>query len=147
MKKNVVWMVLLMGGLILALVLRSGSDEGASQSTLMEEAKARAIAENKPILLDFSTKWCQPCQVFDKQRQVDSELLAALEQVILLQIDCEHKGKKLAQDYMIDSYPTFILMNADGNVHGLWKGYRKNLFLDAFNGYMGELKQATTAKL
>lgn len=111
------------------------------QVDLLEEAKAEAMAQNKPLLLDFYAQWCQPCKLFDRARQEDAEIVEAMEQVLLFKIDCENNnGETLKEAYMVEQYPTFILLLPDGSVQGQWTGYQKRMFLTTLNQHLADIQ-------
>ena len=51
-------------------------------------------------------------------------MIAALEDAILFNVDCEKgEGIEIAKKYEISGYPTFIAMNGEGEVTDSWIGY------------------------
>lgn len=116
-------------GVIAVMVLMP--TQGPDYKQAYEQTLARAKAEQKPVLLDFSTSWCPPCKMFRRLREEDAQVAAALEKVILLEIDCESgNGGELAGAYEVDRYPTFVLLTPNGDVQQLWYGFFKNGFLE-----------------
>ena len=54
----------------------------------------------------------------------NAEIMAALEGTILLQIDCEKgEGVELAKKYDIRGFPTFMMVDAKGEITDRWIGY------------------------
>jgi tetratricopeptide (TPR) repeat protein len=54
----------------------------------------------------------------------DANMQQALEQVVLHQVDAEKgEGKTLSEEYIVEGYPTFILVNADGQTIESWRGF------------------------
>jgi thiol-disulfide isomerase/thioredoxin len=96
--------------------------------TDFEAAKAKAKAENKLLLVDFTgSDWCPWCiklhgEVFDKD-EFKSE---APKHFILVELDFPNKKKlsdevkeqnqKLQKQYKIQGYPTVLLLDAEGQV-------------------------------
>ncbi len=95
-----------------------------------EAAREQSLVSGKPILADFTgSDWCHWCvklrdDVFDK-----AEFEAwARENVVLLELDYPQRSRqapeiqaqneKLASLYAINSYPTVLLMDAQGNELG-----------------------------
>ncbi len=68
--------------------------------------------------------------------------MAALDGVVLFAIDAEKGiGQALAKEHKVRGYPTFILLNADGQIVDRWIGYAK----DHFIGTLGKaLKDTAT---
>ena len=101
-----------------------------------EAAKAKAKAEGKDLLIDFTgSDWCHWCvklkeEVFDH----DSFNKAASKHFVLVELDFPNKkpqdakikaqNQKLQQHYKISGYPTILLTDANGEVYGR-TGYQK----------------------
>lgn len=114
----------------LVLLLSSASlalAAGDGWLTDWESAKAKAKAENKPILLNLTgSDWCGWCikiekDVFSQQAFKDF----AAEHLILMEADFPRKkeqaavlkkqNKDLEKKYLNEGYPTIWLLDADGN--------------------------------
>jgi thioredoxin-like negative regulator of GroEL len=94
------------------------------------EAKAQAVSQNKPILIDFFAEWCGPCKQFAAAVGSNAEIQKALEPVILYRVDSEKgAGKDLAKEFSVRAYPTFIMVNKDGQMLDIWLGYEKSSFI------------------
>ena len=94
--------------------------------TDFDAARARARAEDKPLLLDFTgSDWCPPCmrlrkEVFSKPEFADY----AAKNLVLLEVDFPRRrplapaqqaaNDALAQQFGIDGFPTIVLMNPAG---------------------------------
>lgn len=106
-------------------------------STNIEEAKAKAAAENKLIILVFSgSDWCAPCIKLDKnvwQSEVFKSF--ATEKLVLVRADfpkkkanvlpeaLQNSNKALAEKYNQEGYfPLVVVLNAQGKVVAK-KGY------------------------
>ena len=67
-----------------------------------------------------------------------------LEDVILVQIDCEKgEGIELKKEYSIKGYPTFILANAEAETYYRWMGYTKGLLFDKMKTGLSDLTTIT----
>lgn len=85
-----------------------------------------ASASDRPVLLEIGTTWCKPCKVFADDRAGDSALGRRVEQDVVyyyLNADVEGEGRDLAKRYSVEGYPTFLLMNAQGDILDRWSGY------------------------
>lgn len=91
-----------------------------------EEALDRAAEENKFVFVDCYTTWCSPCKKMDKQVfPVDSVGEFYNQNFINLKIDMETKeGKSFAQRYKITAYPTYLILNLQGDVMVRSCGYQ-----------------------
>lgn len=90
--------------------------EAASAPPPLEQAIAEARDAGRPLLLEFSTVWCQPCQVLAERVLPDSEVQAALALVNFVQYDAEKgAGREAARRLGVDSYPTLVAVGADGS--------------------------------
>lgn len=106
-------------------------------STNIEDAKAKATAENKTIVLVFSgSDWCAPCIKLDKNVwQSEDFKTYATEKLVLVRADFPKKkanvlpetlqisNKALAEKYNQEGYfPLVVVLNAQGKVIAK-KGY------------------------
>ncbi len=100
-------------------------------------AQRESAETGKPILADFTgSDWCHWC-VKLKQDVFETEVFQnwAAENVVLLELDYPKQGTQspeikrqnaeLAERYQIQSYPTVLLLDANGQVLGKM-GYQKN---------------------
>ena len=91
----------------------------------------------RACLVDFSTSWCGWCK---RQEPIFEALAKEFKgQIDFYKIDCE-KDKDLAYVLGINSYPTILLIRADGKPLML-KGYReKDAWMEIFDEFFFELK-------
>lgn len=110
-----------MNKLLLFLFLLMPASAMAGDGTLFRsitfsEALKAAKEENKMVFLDCYTSWCIPCHkmsmdVFPQKACGD----AMNPRFVSIQIDMEKgEGVDLAKKYTVRSYPTFIILTADG---------------------------------
>jgi thiol-disulfide isomerase/thioredoxin len=92
----------------------------------------------RACLVDFSTSWCGWCK---KQEPIFEELARQYKgQIDFYKIDCE-KEQALAYVLGINSYPTILLIRADGKPLML-KGYReKDAWIQIFDEFFFDLKE------
>lgn len=99
---------------------------GEGWSTDWEAAKAKAKAQNKPILISLTgSDWCASCIKIEKEvfSQETFKKFAA-ENLILMEADFPKKKEQSAElkrqnadlekQYLTESYPTVLLVDAEG---------------------------------
>ena len=103
--------------------------------TDLDVAKAQALKENKPILVDFTgSDWCAPCQALRKNVFESPEFAAVASQYVLVELDYPHrkpqspslvaKHAEVAKCFGVDGFPTVLLIDAkSGEVFGRTVGF------------------------
>lgn len=88
------------------------------EKTDFNSALVKAKAENKYIFIDFYTAWCGPCLKFTQTVLTNKEVGNAMNaSFINLKYDAEKgEGISLAKKYEVNSYPTLLITDANGNV-------------------------------
>ena len=128
--RSIVWIV----AVLLLGVVRAGADEGKWLSD-MNQAVATAKSSNKNILLDFTgSDWCPWCIRMDKEVLNTKEFQAYADKNLVLMVVDFPQSKQLPQKvqdqnsdlqkkYSVEGFPTFVLVDKDGNVLGQQVGY------------------------
>ncbi len=100
----------------------SGSDAFPQD---FDAAKALAARRGVPVLLDFSTTWCGPCQAFANDLQGDPELRDGIHRrVVFLPLDADKdEGQQLVRRFPVRAYPTFVLVDPRGAYLAHFAGY------------------------
>lgn len=90
----------------------------------LEEACAKAKLENKQIFIDFYTDWCGPCKAVAKYVFLEEEAGKYFnDKFINMSIDAEKGiGPAIADEFKVNSYPTFLVIDAGKNVLARWSG-------------------------
>lgn len=119
-------MTLMMCMMATAIVMAQGvvfEPEG----TTLEQASAKAKAENKLIFLDCFTQWCGPCKKMGREVFPLEKVGTAMNaKFVNLQIDMESAyGAPLAKKLQITAYPTFVIFNADAQEISRFLGYHE----------------------
>jgi thiol-disulfide isomerase/thioredoxin len=112
--------------LVSALILLVAAPALAGGSSLSySEALAEAKERDAVVVIDFFADWCGPCKAFDADLAKDGSPIAkALEAVVFTSIDAEKgDGIELAKKYGVAGFPTYTMMNADGELIESWVGY------------------------
>ncbi len=133
MKNNLFFKLTLLSLLyILPSLLREGSGVSLAQGvifepegTTLEQAAAKAQAENKLIFLDCYTTWCGPCKKMVRetfpQESVGTYMNAKF---VNLKIDMESAyGAPLAKKLQVQAYPTFVIFTANAEEINRILGY------------------------
>lgn len=119
---------------------------GAAWETDMTAAKAKATAEGKAILINFTgSDWCRHCRIL-KYAVFDTPEFASYvaDKYVLMEVDLPRqksveateleKRKELCKKYGVTGFPTVVLTNAAGEVLGgtvggntNWEGMRLHM--------------------
>ena len=97
----------------------------AFEQATLAEAFAKAKKENKLVFVDTYTVWCGPCkrlskEVFPQQKVGDY----FNPRFVSVKIDAEKgEGIAYAKKYAINSYPTLMFLNPDGEVMYATRGF------------------------
>lgn len=88
------------------------------QKLTLEEACTKAKVEKKLVFVDLYTSWCAPCKMMADKVFPDVKLGAFMnERFVCVKYDMEEgEGPEIAKRYKVDAYPTFLLLNADGDL-------------------------------
>jgi thiol-disulfide isomerase/thioredoxin len=112
---------LLLGGLILALAAPLQAEVILQDFPAAQKAAAEA---GKLVVIDFYADWCGPCKTFTALSHRDPALMAAIEGIVLVKVDAEKgDGVALSREHGIIGYPTFAVLNADGETLQRWYGW------------------------
>lgn len=86
----------------------------------LEEAQAKAKAENKLVFVDVGAYWCPPCQKLDEKVFVLPEIGKALgEGYVAVHVDAEKgEGPEVVREYNVQAYPTLLVLEPGGMEKG-----------------------------
>ncbi len=110
--------------LLLALALAAGCSK--SEPPAFTAALAQAQRDQKPLLVDFSTSWCEPCKRLETETWAAPrvrEWFASHAHKLVIDADAE---PALAQRFRVGAFPTMVFLAPDGHELGRIVG-----FLDA----------------
>lgn len=87
-------------------------------TALVSESKDRAIAENRPMLLDFGAAWCIACKEIETQTFPDERVQQAAGRFVSVKVDMtddeDPEVEKASDQFDIVGLPTLILFNSKG---------------------------------
>lgn len=105
----------------------------------VEQAVAKAKAEGKHVFIDVYTSWCSPCKMMDAQiypLKEAGDYFNPRFVSVKLNAEAGTEGPKFANKYKVSAYPTFVILDGDGELTHMFSGG----VLDAaiFNEKVGE---------
>lgn len=91
----------------------------------LQEALAKARKENKAVFVDCYTSWCGPCKMMSSKVFPDKQAGDFFNpRFISLKIDMEKdEGKELAQKWGIRAFPTYLILDPQGEIVYTSMGY------------------------
>jgi thiol:disulfide interchange protein len=91
-------------------------------SESLQEGRARAAEENRPLLLFVRAAWARPSVIMDATIWKDDRVLAEAPRFVAVRIDLTgNYGKPMPtwlSEFTVDSVPTTIVMGSDGHITG-----------------------------
>jgi thiol-disulfide isomerase/thioredoxin len=88
---------------------------GAAAASDIDEAFARARAENKPVLLYWGASWCPPCNQLKATLFSRQDFAALSKHFIAVSVDGDRPGaQKLGARFRVSGYPTTVLFTPAG---------------------------------
>lgn len=123
-------------GLIICVGALQLSAAEAEWLTNLPKAQARAKAENKIVLMEFTgSDWCPPCMKMHKEVFTDPAFIDyAKENLVLVEVDFPRKKKQsdelkksneaLEKKYSVEGYPTVIVLDKEGKKISELVGYQ-----------------------
>ena len=120
MKRASVWGVVVVLAMVAAVIL--GSRGGALRPSSggaslpwepdLSTALARAGNENRLVMVDFYTDWCQWCKRLDQNTFSDAHVQKALQQLVTVRLNAEKDGREAAARFNVEGFPTLIFLDA-----------------------------------
>lgn len=109
--------------LVCALTSMMVSAQTNFRHITFEEALTAAKAEKKLVFIDFYTTWCGPCKKMANEVFPQKEVGDFMNpKFVCVKFDAEKEGADLAKKYGVNAFPTFVIVDANGNAVGEFKG-------------------------
>ena len=78
---------------------------------------AQAKQQNKLVFVDCYTVWCGPCQGMAKTVFTQDSVADFFNATFInVKLDMEKEGKDKSKKYKVEAYPSFLLLDGDGNL-------------------------------
>jgi thiol:disulfide interchange protein DsbD len=77
----------------------------------------RAAEGKKPVIIDFSAEWCEPCQILERKVFRDKEVMKFSRQFVTVRVDLTSphpRQNEILQRYGVKGVPTVIFINKEG---------------------------------
>ncbi len=140
-REDALLMMLALAGLYVALNMGLNAAPAVDYDRSIWETDYKAALEKakvsgKPILLKFTgSDWCPPCIAMDREVfSQDAFANFAKEELILVLLDFPRKSEQavamkeqnqeLAAEYKVMGFPTYVVLNSDGQILSRHTGYR-----------------------
>ncbi|MHC1780949.1 MAG: thioredoxin family protein [Bacteroidales bacterium] len=114
--------------LMLAILFTSmvASAQGINfQDLTLDQAIAKAKSENKFVFIDTYTDWCGPCKMMDKEIYPMKEMGDYFNpKFVSVKFNAEkgEEGPAVKKKFGINAYPTFVILDGDGNLLHMFAG-------------------------
>ena len=115
--KRAAGLLIFLAGMVYVSVEQISKRPEVAWIVYSEQAITRASQEQKPVILDFSAKWCIPCRVMDKRIFQNPEILRLSQTIAFLRMDLtfQHPQQKQIMDqYGIRGVPSILFFNRQG---------------------------------
>lgn len=91
----------------------------------LRRASEVARAEGKLIVADVYTDWCGWCKKMDREIYSDPSVVNLSRQQVFVKVNAEDRGEgqRFAQQMGVRGYPTTIVLDAQGRVLNIARGY------------------------
>lgn len=136
------WFAIVGGILLIVAAMMEYWPSGSTLKWLgIEEAKALAASQKKPVLVDVYAEWCGPCKNMDKTVFPDDSVQLILKsRYVLAKINGDDPvfGDTLRKQFHIKAYPTYIVLTPTGRERKRYVGfYPRSPFIAWLNDSTG----------
>jgi thiol:disulfide interchange protein DsbD len=83
----------------------------------VEKAKEKAMAEKRPVLVDFRADWCGACKELERSTFSDAKFRAAAGNFVPVRVDLtkdDETNDKIKEKYHVEGLPVVLLIDSKG---------------------------------
>ena len=81
----------------------------------IDQLRSAAAQVGKPLVVEISATWCEPCRAFERSTLPDPRVKKALDAVFYARYDAdETNGSAVVDRYGVRAYPTFLVIDRAG---------------------------------
>ena len=116
---------IMLGTLCALFGLTTVSAQTEFRDISLNEALTAAQAEGKLVFVDCYTEWCGPCKQMAAKEFPKAEAGEYFNpKFVCIKIDMEKgDGPEIGKKYSVGAFPTFLILNPDGELRGRFVGY------------------------
>jgi len=130
-------------GFAASLVSAEATSEQTEDAAFFAEALAKARREQKPVVIDFTASWCEPCQRMLRDTLPNANVAALLEQCVFVKVDTD-KHPQLAERFGVVGLPDIRFLSPAGNQLRRFLDFQEP---EAFSVALEDLLQSNVALL
>jgi thiol:disulfide interchange protein DsbD len=112
--------VLLTSGALFLLILGSTAPKASLDWAALdaEAARASALAERRPLLMDFTATWCTACKELDRHTFSDPRVIRETSRFVAVKVDATHdtdpKVEETLARFEVRGLPTVLVFDSQG---------------------------------
>ena len=125
------------------IVSEEATSAAPEDATFFQEALAKARREQKPLVIDFTASWCEPCQRMLRETFPNAKVAALLEQCVFLKVDTDNHPQ-LAKRFGVVGLPDIRFLSPAGNEAQKFLDFQGP---DAFAVALRDLLEVTAAPI